>query len=308
MTPGWYRWGGGAILLAACAHGVAHRPAAGFTDPEGHPVVLSGLPVHRIVSTMQSATEWLVALGATDRLVARTDYDREPVLASLPSIGGGLDPSAEVIANLRPDVVIGWQNRSSVDLELALKPFHVPVISMETTDTADVFRNLDELGRLIGAEQRADSAGDALRRQLRAVEHDACAEGPANAPSVMLVLWTDPPMTAGRGTWMTTVLQAACLRNAFGDLGAPWPTVSLEAIAARQPDWLLVSQGTAGGQLAELRRKAGWRDLNAVRAGRVLEIPADLFARAGPTIPAAARAIVAAYRAAAVSPQRVPPR
>ncbi len=270
-------------------------------------MTLTRLPAHRIVSTMQSATEWLVALGAADRLVARTDYDREPALAALPSIGGGLDPSAEVIADLRPDVVIGWQNRSSVDLEHALQPFHVPVISMETTDTADVFRNLDELGRLIGEEHRADSAGDALRAQLRDIAHDACPDGPADAPTVMLVLWTDPPMTAGRGTWMTTVLQAACLRNAFADLGAPWPTISMEAIAARQPEWLLVSSGTPGERLAELRGKPGWRDLEAVRAGRVLEIPADFFARAGPTIPAAARAIVAAHRAAARASHRIPP-
>ena len=75
---------------------------------------------------MQSATEWLVLLGEGSRLVARTDYDRQAEFASLPSIGGGLDPSSEAIAALKPDVVIGWRNRASSDLQQVLQPFHIP--------------------------------------------------------------------------------------------------------------------------------------------------------------------------------------
>jgi ABC-type Fe3+-hydroxamate transport system substrate-binding protein len=70
----------------------------------------------------------------------------------------------------------------------------------------------------------------------------------------------------------------------------------MEAITARRPDWILTSRGTPGQRLAELRSKPGWRDLDAVRAGRVIEIPGDLFARAGPTIADAAMEIVKARR------------
>jgi ABC-type Fe3+-hydroxamate transport system substrate-binding protein len=289
------------LLVASC--GVPPKPSGtgtaspGFVDANGAAITISALPVHRIVSTMQSATEWLVLLGEGNRLVARTDFDHEPELASLPSIGGGLDPSAEAVAALRPDVIIGWHNRASTDLQQALRPFHVPVISFETTDTADVFRNLARLGVLVGSPARADSLATVMRARLAAIHHEACPVAPSQPPTVLLVLWTDPPMTAGVGTWMTTVLETACLQNAFGDLTAAWPTVSLEAITARQPAWILTSKGQPGQRLAELRARPGWRDLAAVKAGRVLEIPGDLFARAGPTIPDAAAAIVAARRA-----------
>jgi iron complex transport system substrate-binding protein len=287
------------LLLAGCGQR-SHSPVAtpaGFEDAEGNPVAMSHLPARRIVSTMQSATEWLVLLGQARRLVARTDFDHEPELAALPSIGGGLDPSAEAVAALKPDVVVGWRNRSSADLQHALAPFHIPVLSFETTDTADVFRNLVRLGVLVDQRDRAESLASDLRTRLRAVKADACPAGASAAPTVLLVLWTDPPMTAGGGTWMTTVLEAACLRNAFADVPTAWPTVSMEAITARRPDWILTSRGTPGQRLAELRSKPGWRDLDAVRAGRIIEIPGDLFARAGPSIAEAARAIVAARRA-----------
>src|ERR1019366_3322515 len=145
-----------------------------FEDAQGHPTPISPLPVHRIVSTMQSATEWLVLLGESQRLVARTDFDHQPELASLPSIGGGLDPSAEAVAALKPDVILGWRNRASADLEQALIPFHIPVLSFETTDTADVFRNLMQLGALVDRRDRADSLANELRRRLVAVRRDAC--------------------------------------------------------------------------------------------------------------------------------------
>lgn len=287
------------VATAACSHASAPRrsTATPFVDAEGRDIALPQLPVRRIVSTMQSATEWLVRLHEASRLVARTDFDREPEVAHLPSIGGGLDASAEVIAALKPDVVIGWHNNSSADLGQALRPFHIPVLSFETTDTADVFLNLARLGLLVGEPARADSLANVLRGALARVRRTSCVTGATAPPSVLVVLWPDPPMTAGGGTWMTTLLETACLRNVFGDLKSAWPTVSLEAITSRQPDWILTSLAAPGQRLREFRSRPGWRDLAAVRAGRILEIPDDLFARAGPTMAEAAAAIVAARRA-----------
>lgn len=286
------------MLAVACRQPAPAAPE-GLTlqDPEGKAVVVTHLPVRRIVTTMQSVTEWLVLLGAENTLVARTDYDRQPELRALPSIGGGLNPSPERILKLAPDIIIGWRDRSSVDLKHALEPFRIPVVSFETTDTADVLRNLHLLGTLVGHEAKADSLAVALRAALADVKRTACTPGDTLHDSVFLVVGNDPPQTGGGATWMTTVLETACLRNVFPDLKDPWAIVSMESIAARDPDWLLTSQGkTPGQRLAEFRSQAGWRELRAVRAGRVLEIPGDLFSRSGPTIPDAARAIVAARR------------
>ncbi len=268
----------------------------GFEDPSGNAVALTRLPARRIVSTMQSANEWLLALGAGDLLVARTDYDRQPEFAHLPSIGGGLDPSPEAVAALTPDVVIGWRNRASVDLQAALTPFGIPVLSFETTDTTDVFRQLARLGVLTGRSAKADSLATQVRADLAAIQREACTleETPRD---VLLVLSTEPPQTAGGSTWMSTLLETACLRNVFEDVATPWPMIGMETLAARQPHFLLTSRrDSLGSGLAEFRRRPGWRDLDAVQAGRVLEIPVDLFSRAGPTLPEAARAILAERR------------
>lgn len=292
------RRGGVALLtcLTATACRAPDRPAAagGFHAPDGHPVALDSLPVRRIVSTMQSATEWLVLLGAADALVARTDYDRQSELAHLPSIGGGLDPSPEAIVQLRPDLVLGWRIRASVDLQQVLAAFDIPVIAVEATDTTEVYAQLAVLGRLVGREREADSLATALRTELAAARASCVGE----PESVVVVLSTAPPVTTGRGTWMDQLLPAACLHNAFGDLAQQWPTVSLEALADRQPSWVLISAGTAPGErLAQLQSLPGWRELDAVRSARVLEVPADLLARAGPTMAEWVRAVRSAKAA-----------
>lgn len=284
----------GAILLAGCSTAPEPGTAQGrFDGPSGKPVVVSPLPVTRIVSTMQSATEWLVRLGAESLLVARTDYDHEPALAHLPSIGGGLDASAEAIAKLKPDVVLGWRIGASAALERALRPLGIPVVAVEAGDTAEVFKQLLTLGRLTGRTTRAESLATALRGQLDSLTRSSCQAG-TDPESALIVLGTEPPTVAGGGSWMSQLLGAACLRNVFNDVKRPWPIVSLEAIVQRQPHWLIGSRLRGRrSSLSQFRKLAGWQDLAAVRAGRVIEIDADIFSRAGPGLAEWVRALQA---------------
>ena len=70
-------------------------------------------PRTRIVSLIPAVTETLVAIGAADRLVARTRYDYAPEVAALPSVGGGIDPSLEYLAALAPELVVLWASGGS---------------------------------------------------------------------------------------------------------------------------------------------------------------------------------------------------
>jgi iron complex transport system substrate-binding protein len=100
-----------------------------------------------------------------------------------------------------------------------------------------------------------------------------------------------PPRTAGPGTFVAELIEIAGGRLAFPELGERWPEVSLEAILARQPDVLLVPVQPGGAPLDALARQTGWRDLAAVREGRVVGVDADLFTRPGPKLPEAARTL-----------------
>ena len=274
-------------LAAAVAAGLAcgddaprERPPAGVeaVDAGGRTVILPR-PAARVISLVPSATDLLVAAGARGRLVGRTENDDAPEVAHLPSVGG-MEPSLERIVSLRADLVVVFHASASPRLRERIEAQGIPTFAMGTRDTAQTFAGLAALGRLTGGEAGAGALAVRMRRELAAASVPAARD----TPSVFLVVNLDPPMTAGPGTFMVQVARAAGARTAFPELREDWATVSMEEVVRRQPDWLVVTTGAEGTReqrLASLRALPGWRELRAVREGRVAAVPARLLSRPG---------------------------
>lgn len=253
-------------------------------------------PATRVISMVPSATDLLVAAGARDRLVGRTENDDAPEVAHLPSVGG-MEPSLERIVSLRPDLVVVFHASASPRLRERIEAQGIPTFAMGTRDTAQTFAGLAALGRLTGAGAGARALADRMRRELAAASVPAARD----SPSVLLVVNLDPPMTAGPGTFMAQVARAAGARTAFPELREDWATVSMEEVVRRQPDWLVVTTGAEGTReqrIAALRAAPGWRELRAVRDGRVAAVPAKLLSRPGPGMGSAAARIARAIHRA----------
>jgi len=286
-----------AAALTACGDRGGARPssppaaadsAVSLVDDAGRTVALPH-PARRIVALVPSVTETVVALGAADRLVGRTDFDHGPAVDRLPSIGGGLDPSVETLVSLHPDLVLGWETTGRPELRNRLTALGIPVFSIKTEDTTDVFRAVRNVGRLTGRARAADSLAASLRAELDAVR--ASVAGAAR-PTVFYMAWNDPPLTAGPKTFISQVIEVAGGRNAFADATALWPTVSIEEIVRRQPEFVVVPAGEQGSsKVDELRRAAGWRELRALREGRGVMVPAEVVNQPGPRLGEAARAM-----------------
>jgi iron complex transport system substrate-binding protein len=272
--------------LAPGAAATIH-PAIEVSDDAGLAVRLAA-PARRVVSLVPSVTETIVALGESKRLVARTDYDHGPGVDHLPSLGGGLDPSVEALVALDPDLVVGWSSARDDRLRGLLATAGIPFYAAAIEDTADIFRTFDRVGRLVGAGPAAGRLAAALRDSLAAVAAD---RPPEPRPVVLFTIPGSPPRTAGPGTFVAQAIEIAGGRLAFPELGERWPEVSLEAVIARQPDVLVIPVEPGEAPLAGLARRTGWRDLEAVRAGRVIGVDADLFTRPGPGLPEAARTL-----------------
>lgn len=242
----------------------------------------------RVVSLVPSATETIVALGATDRIVGRTRFDVAKDVSGVPSVGGTVDASIESIIALHPDLVIGWGKDIQQTIRARLASVHVPVFAMRAEDTSDVFRGIQNLGKMLARDTAALLLSASIRATLDSVR-SAVADIPAR--DVMFVIYPDPAMTAGPHTFIDELIGVAGGRSVFRDLANQWPTVSMEEIVRRRPDLLIVSQTDSTSALAQFRARAGWRDLPAVRGGRVATVSADLTQRPGARIGEAARAL-----------------
>lgn len=282
-----------ATLLACGAPGETPPPGAGPTlrDDAGRSFDLATPPA-RIISLVPSATEMIVALGAADRLMARTRYDQAPELAHLPSLGGGLDPNLEAVVALRPDLVVVTPDDDLRPTVGRLEALGIPVYSGRSGTIADLQRLAENLGALLGGDSRVRAAAflDSLQVGFETLERRAEA---LPHPSVLYLVWHDPPMTAGPGSYLDDLVRAAGGRSTFGDQPTAWPTVSVEEILRRDPDWVVLAEGNpaAGQRLRWIRSAPGWRELRAVREGRVAVVEADLFNRPGPRVLEAARTL-----------------
>lgn len=259
-------------------------------------------PPQRIVSLIPSATEIVIALGAADRVVARSDYDVDPALAHLPSVGPGLTPSLEQLTVLQPDLVVAWPDNPSRSVIGRLSDLGVEIYAPQVQTLADIKRTARELGRILGTEPAAESLVTSIEAELGALR---TAVAGRERPAVFYVVWYDPPTTTGSGTYIHELIEIAGGRNIFVDAPGLWPRVSLEEVVRRQPDIVLVSQTEENPIDIELLSSAvGWRELRAVRDGNVVPVDANLFNRPGPRVAEAARRLARLLHPDAFSDRR----
>ncbi len=241
-------------------------------------------PAHRIVSLMPTVTDLLIAMNVHDRLIARTDFDTDQRVAHLPSLGGGLTPSVEWLAAQKPDLVISWPDQGSRALVTQLERIGIPVYSASTQSIADTYRILSHVGTLLGISSTSDSLTSAIRNGL-----DSVRTGTRNRPPIKVayVVDVDPPMVAAAGSFIDELITVAGGRNIFADLRL-WPQVNLENLLQRDPDVVILADTNTDDPVAALRRLGGWRELRAVKEGRVFRVSPYFFNRSGPLMPPAA--------------------
>ena len=248
-------------------------------------------PPCRIVSLIPAATEILYALGAEACLVGRSTYDDYPRgVESVPDVGRAIGADVERVVDRRPDLVLliaGSDNARSVD---DFQRLGVPSLVLRMNRLPELRSAIERLGRLLGRGAAADSLWEAIARELDDV---ASRTADLERPVVYYDIAYPPPITIGHGSYLDTLITIAGGRNAFHDVGAPSPTISLEAIALRDPDLILFPVSGAWGGTSHPAERPTWSSLRAVRTGNVRRVEADPLHRLGPRIGRAVRTLAA---------------
>jgi ABC-type Fe3+-hydroxamate transport system substrate-binding protein len=239
------------------------------------------------VSLAPSSTELLFALGAGDQVVGRTTWCRYPPAAlRVPDVGDGLTPNIEAIVARQPDLVVLYRSQLNETAAAQLARLGIPAVTLVQDRLEDVARAARVLGRLTGRAGQGDSIGAAMDALLEAAPPPAIAR-------VAFVVWDNPPMVIGGGSYLDQLATLAGGANVFRDLGAASATVSIETIAARDPDVILDLADSAGGgpAIPAYAARREWRAVRAVRERRFITLPAELFGRPSPTAPSAVAAL-----------------
>jgi ABC-type Fe3+-hydroxamate transport system substrate-binding protein len=255
-------------------------------------------PPRRIVSLNPSLTAMLVSLGAGHQLVGVDDYSarQQPQLAGVPTVGGLFNPSLEAVVSLRPDAVVVVPSAQQRDLRQRLRALGVEVLELPNIELEQLLDSIQVLGRLVGREQAADQRIAAIRDAWERAEHQAAGRPRVRA---VLVLQRDPLYLVGRGSFLHAMLAAAGADNAAAEFADPYPRVALEWLLAAAPEVILDASDDPD---AASEYWARWPSLPAVRAGRVVALPAREVTLPGPDLDQAVALLAEALRAKAPAP------
>ena len=191
----------------------------------------------RIVSLAPSVTETLFALGFGNRLVGVTTYCDYPAEAQkIPKIGGFINPSLEVIAAQRPDLVIGVNdsNHPVKAREMERLGLKVTLVSVNSVD--DILNSIKSIAYMIGSPEAGDKLVTKIRQQFDEVQKRVA---PAPRRRTLLAVGLRPLVAVGGQNFLDELITLAGGENISGNAAQPWLNLPDEYVVAKAPQVII---------------------------------------------------------------------
>lgn len=251
-----------------------------IVDREGNLIeVKSG--IQTIVSAAPSISEILSGLGLANKIIAADIYSADV---------DGVDPSVctldfynlniEELTALDPDLIIvsGMSVSGADDPYAALKEAGVDVIYIPTSNSiAGVKLDIEFLANYFLAEQQ----GSELIADITDAVNDISekAAGITEKKSVYFEIGAAPYLyTCGSNTFINEMITLAGAENIYGSEEG-WISNSEESVIAADPDVIITNVQYDGYDFNEIKSRAGWENISAVKNGAVYSVGANETSR-----------------------------
>jgi len=245
-----------------------------ITDSSGAEIIIEREP-KTIISAAPGITEIIYALGAEDKLVARTDYcDYPEEVSGIESIGSITTPDIERIVEIDPDLVIASTHFGNENAA-TLAEMGITVLALfEQESLEGSYTIIEKTGQALNRGVQA--AGIIEEMQAVVNEVAASVEG-LEAPSVYYVVGFGEygDHTAGGDTFIGMIIEMAGGYNIANNVEG-W-SYNLESLLEADPAIVIVSTGTK----KSFETTVGYSELTAVKEGNIYEIDTNMLDRQG---------------------------
>lgn len=284
--------------LAALLASQAHASTYPLTIDSCNRKVTFQRPPQRAVSHDINLTEMMVALGLQNRMTGYTGISAwnklnaplKQALGKLPELAGDYPSSEALLARNADFFFAGWNYGLRVGgpvTPASLAPLGINVYELSEScahvmkrpaaSLDDVYRDLNNLGRIFDVEPRAQKVVAGMRAKV-----DGTAARVAkrkSTPSVFVYdSGEDRPFSAGKLAMPSALIQAAGGRNILNDVNASWTRVDWETVVARNPQVVVIidyGKVSAQQKIAFLQNHPALNKMAAVRDKRFIVLPYD---------------------------------
>ena len=255
--------------------------ARSFTDMMGREITVPE-KIERVVTTYKSATQFVLALNAGDKLVGvsvKTDkqplfVNLRPELAELPQVGSKRNGiNLETTLSADPDLVILYPHRDAVKTAEKLEEQGVTALIINPESLEQIRETTELLGKVLNKEKGAAEVLAAYNRI------DNLTEKTAAFPKAekRKIYFANSEFTDSVGAEM---MQTALIENAGGtnpaaELKSGFITVSAENILEWNPELVIVSQFFSG-DLEKLAQENKYQNLSAFKNKALYRVPSRL--------------------------------
>lgn len=207
---------------------------ATFTDQLGRAVDIQ-TPPQKIVSLVPSQTELLYHLGLNDEVAGITKFCIHPQHwhQTKTRVGGTKNLHLEIIKEIKPDLVIA-NKEENVQEQVEALAHDFPVWISDMANLPQALQMIHSIGTITGKEAIAAEIISNIQKGLETFLK------PADAPTVVYLIWQEPYMTVGGDTFIGDMLERAGYTNLYKNSNR-YPTITEDDLKTLQPDVLFLS-------------------------------------------------------------------
>ncbi|HEX5340742.1 MAG TPA: cobalamin-binding protein [Gammaproteobacteria bacterium] len=245
---------------------------------------MTGKYPQRIVCLTEETTETLYLLGEQDRIVGISGFTVRPPQArkEKPKVSAFTSAKTDKILALEPDLVLGFSDIQA-DIAAALIRNGIEVHVFNHRTVAEILRMITMLGGMIGCETKAQALAARLQQGLDEVR--AAAAKLKRRPRIYFEEWDEPQISCIG--WVSELIGVAGGDDIFPELakqslGKNRIIADPAEVIRRQPDLIIGSWCGKKFRPENVKLRAGWDAIPAVRDGALHEVKSPLILQPGP--------------------------
>ncbi|MBC2703410.1 ABC transporter substrate-binding protein [Desulfobacula sp.] len=258
-------------------------------DSTGKFITLNS-PVKKIVVLTSDALEIVRAIKAEESVIGvYFEVSKKPLfwqdLKNRTKVGSWREVNYELIAKLKPDIVICYTDYPGRTLEKKLNPFGIKIIRLNFYKLNTIEKEIKTLGHILEREQDAEKLIVWYRENLNFVQEKL--KHIESRPSVYIEGYLNYN-TVGKNSGGNEMCLLAGGNNIASNILVPYPKITSEWVLSNNPDIIIKAVGknsrTSADDLSSLKQLSKkiqsrilWDNIEAVHNNKVFLISNEIW-------------------------------
>lgn len=267
------------LVYSGLAAGQVSADGISLPQANGESLILPG-PAQRIITLAPNLAELVFAVGAGENLEAVVEYSNYPAqVTQLARVGDAFRIDLERIIELDPDLVIAWKSGNPQTALQKLKDLGITVWQIEITHPDEIADVVENIARATGKETVGLPLASQLRSRLDQIRRQNAGKPPV---TYFYQIAARPLYTINGQHIISRSLEICGGQNVFAELPTLAPQISRESVILANPQSMIAPETRDDPTPLAVWRD--WPQMQAVKNGSMLYLPADEISQATPRL------------------------